>query len=345
MYAAALGGAGTQIWRVYRYGGHPDADPRGSRGFTALRAALEHPDLGVAELTASSLLANGADPNGRQPGGSSVLHAAAGRGSTVLVETLIRKGATIDARDDDGRTALDAARAAGHQQVAWMLARHTTIPRDCTSSRQAYDVDGRPYRPPELEAFSIVERSRVVGVAHRDLDDLRDVVQRHPRLAHSVATTTEAAVEAGAHMGRQDIVDFLLERGAPYAVPTAVMRGDRTRVLELLEQDPHRIHERGAHDFPLLWYPVIGGNRLEMTELLLDHGAEIERQHVLGTTALHYACLGGQVEMAELLIDRGADVRRVGRKFGGEPRTPLQLAEDLGHLTIVRLLREHGAES
>jgi hypothetical protein len=49
--------------------------------------------------------------------------------------------------------------------------------------------------------------------------------------------------------------------------------------------------------------------------------------------------------MAALLIGRGADVRRVGRKFGGEPRTPLQLAEGRGHQTVVRLLREHGAES
>jgi hypothetical protein len=190
----------------------------------------------------------------------------------------------------------------------------------------------------------VVERGRVVGVAHTDLDRLREAVERHPLLAHSVATTTEAAVEAGAHMGRGDIVDFLLERGVPCSLPTAVMRGDTGRVTALLDEDPLRIHERGPHDFALLWYPVIGGGRLDMAKLLLARGADVERQHWLGTTALHFAASRGQFEMAALLIEHGADVNRGGRRFKGT-KTPLQLAEAEGHTELAELLRRHGARS
>jgi ankyrin repeat protein len=345
MYAAAIGGAGNQIWRVYRYGGNPDRNPRGAAGSSALRVALDHPDLALAELTCSTLLGNGASPNAPQIGGSSVLHAAARRGSTAIVEVLIRKGADLDATDDDGRTPLELARDHGRRDVITLIENHDQIPRDHSSSRSVYDLDGEPYRSPDLSAFSIIERTRVVGVSHGGLDALRVAVGRNPSLAHSVAMTTESAVEAGAHMGRPDIVDFLLDRGAAYSLPTAVMRNDLARARVLLDEDPLRIHERGPHDFALLWYPVIGKGLSQMAELLLDHGASVERQHVLGTTALHYASLGGQIEMVQLLIERGADVNRAGRKFAGTRETPLQLAEARGHDKVVRLLRERGARA
>jgi len=346
MYAAAFGGAGTQIWRIYRYGGEPDESPRGKNGHSAVRAALEHPDLALAELTVASLLGNGADPGGPQLDGSSALHAAARRGSVALVELLICKGADVDARDRRERTALELALESGQGETAAVLRSHREIPRDHSTSRTAYDVDGKPYAPPDLSAFSVTTRGQVVGQSHTNLDAVRQAVERHPGLVHSVATTTEGAVEAGAHMGRGDIVDFLLGHGAPYSLPTAVMRNDLEHARVLLEEDPLRVNERGAHDFPLLWYPVIGKDLREMAELLIDHGARVERQHWLGTTALHYAAIGGQTEMAALLIERGgADVNRVGRKFDPAGVTALQIAEARGHESLAKLLRERGARS
>lgn len=343
MYAAALAGAGSKIFRPYVYGGDPNANPRGEEGFTPVRAALEHPDLATAELTAASLLGNGGDPNAPQARGSSPLHAAAARGSVVLVEMLIRKHADVAARDAEGRTPLELAEEHGHRDTAELLRRHREIPRDHSTSRLAYDVEGRPFRPADLSDFSVVTRNRVVGAAHFDLEATRARVERHPELARAIASTTESAVEACAHTGQHSIVELLVERGAPYSLPTAVMRNDLTRARELLDEDPLRIYERGPHDFALLWYPVIGQGLLEMAELLLARGAEVERQHFLGTTALHFAALGGQVDMAALLLEAGADPERAGRKFEAAERTPLQLARSRDHDEVARLLRERGA--
>ncbi|MEM7258405.1 MAG: ankyrin repeat domain-containing protein, partial [Pseudomonadota bacterium] len=106
-----------------------------------------------------------------------------------------------------------------------------------------------------------------------------------------------------AHMGRKELAAFLLKSGAPYSLPTAVMMGDYTTVKRLLNEDPERIHERAAHDFALLWYPIIGQCDLDMMQLLLDKGAKVEEQHYLGTTALHWACIRGPIELTELLLE------------------------------------------
>ncbi|MCB9844694.1 MAG: ankyrin repeat domain-containing protein [Phycisphaeraceae bacterium] len=343
MLAAAMGGAGDQIWRVYQYGGDPNARPRGARGISALRGACEFPDLDGAEVCAATLLGNGADPSLPEPDGVTALHVAASRGSTAIVEILLRKDAPVDARDGEGLRAVDHAERAGHERAAAMLRDHRSIARDHSTSRRAYDASGAEYRAPDFDGLSIMERGPVVGASHTNLDAVRAAVGRDARLAHSVAMTTEAAVEAGAHMGRHDIVEFLLSHGAPYSLPTAVMRGDAGRVRALLKEDPARITERGAHDFALLWYPVIGGGRIDLMELLLDAGASIEGQHYLGTTALHWAAMNGQVDMAALLIERGADLNRIGRKFSGERLTPLQLALQRGREDVAALLRDRGA--
>lgn len=340
MYAAAAGGAGIDMWRVYSYSADPNAAPRGALGATALRVALDFPDLPTAEMTAAALLSNGADPNLAQPGGRSPLHVAALRGSRDLVEFLIRKGAAVDARDVDGRTPRELAESAGQPQVVTMLEREREIPRDHSSSRAAHDASGGAYRAPDLSAYSRIERERIVGASHTKLDVVREAVERHPELAHSMATTTERAVEACAHTGRHDIVDYLLSKGAPCSLPTATMRNDVARVRALLKEDPLRVTERGAHDFALLWYTVIGGGSTEIAELLLQHGAKIERQDWLGTTALHWAAHFGDLDMAALFLEHGADVHRVGRKFDAKGQTPLQLAETP---EMAKLLRDHGA--
>ena len=81
---------------------------------------------------------------------------------------------------------------------------------------------------------------------------------------------------------------------------------------------------------------------LEMMEQLLAAGAKVEQQHSLGTTALHYAALGGQLETVAFLLDAGADPGRIGKKFDFSGHTPRQLAEGRGHTEVVNLLRQQG---
>ena len=342
MLCAAAGGAGSDIWRIFAACAEPNTVPDGC-DVAPLQSALAFRDLATAEMTAASLLANAADPNPSADGAPSPLHIAASRGSLDLTRMLVRLGARVDAKDHAGQTPLELAGAGGHDAVAKLLRDHGSIPRTHSTSRTAFDANGAKYAPPPLEGISAQAQGSFVGSSHRDASGVRSALNADPRLAHAAATTSEICVEAGAHMGRVDIVDILLEGGAPYSLPTAVMRGDIERAKELLDEDPKRIDERGAHDFALLWYPIIGGTNIAMLELLLERGASVEAQDFLGTTALHWACMRGSLEAAERLVEAGADVHRSGRKFGPEGDTPLALAQRREHGKVEKFLRARGA--
>lgn len=67
------------------------------------------------------LLGAGADVQATQHGGSAPLHEAAQSGDVGLVELFLSAGADPTARTDDGRTAAEIARGAGHLDLATRL--------------------------------------------------------------------------------------------------------------------------------------------------------------------------------------------------------------------------------
>ncbi|KAJ7049829.1 ankyrin repeat-containing domain protein [Mycena amicta] len=105
---------------------------------------------------------------------------------------------------------------------------------------------------------------------------------------------------------------------------------------------------------------------LEVTRMLLEYGADVNKQVVsysmshsrdsnallrprgehlsinIGdySNALQAASAGGHLDVVRLLLEYGADVNAQGRLN----RNALQAASEGGHLNIVRLLLEHGAD-
>ena len=67
------------------------------------------------------LLDAGADPNARQQRRAVPLHAAAQNGDEDVVELLLARGADPTLVHEDGRTAADMARDAGHEALATLL--------------------------------------------------------------------------------------------------------------------------------------------------------------------------------------------------------------------------------
>ena len=86
---------------------------------------------------------------------------------------------------------------------------------------------------------------------------------------------------------------------------------------------------------PLI-FAALGGHR-EITELLIDSGAEVNaKSYNDGGAPLHGAARNGHKEIAELLVAEGADVNAMGRMG-----TPLHYA---GTKEIVELLIAKGAD-
>lgn len=134
-----------------------------------------------------------------------------------------------------------------------------------------------------------------------------------------------------------------MDHGAPYSLPTAVSMGDAKMVKHWLSQDPTLIRERGAHDFPLMWYALNRGTGVEMAELLREHGAELD-QESMDTTALHWAIKRPRPELVGWLLEEGADPERTAYKWDRDGTTPMQLAQAGGSADIVRQLKAAGAK-
>ena len=83
-------------------------------------------------------------------------------------------------------------------------------------------------------------------------------------------------------------------------------------------------------------YDACKNDRVDAVRLLLDKGAEVNRATKKGTTPLIIACALGHVDAARLLLDKGATVDRE-TDWG----TPLSIAKQQGHSSIVSLLEEH----
>jgi ankyrin repeat protein len=82
-------------------------------------------------------------------------------------------------------------------------------------------------------------------------------------------------------------------------------------------------------------------HRLTRATLMLDAGASLDqRDPLLKSTPLGWACRWGRIELVKLYLERGADVV----EKDAEPwATPLAWAMKGGHHAIVELLRSHGA--
>jgi ankyrin repeat protein len=342
LYAAALVGS-LDFYRLRSLGCDPDLAPPGGTGFTPARGALESARPSWARISLCDLLGNGGDPNARQQGGSSLLHGAVLRRDEMLVRLAVRKGAAALATDDAGRTARDLALELGWEAGAKLLADHRSLPRDNRASRFDLDANREPVHRPDLSGVPQEQQSRVTGASHGNLATMREHVSRDPRLSFSLSTDDELAIEACAHTGARPIIRYHLDQGAPLSLPTAVSLGDLEAVAFWLERDPTLIHERGAHDFPLLWFALLGGaqagTEVEMAELLVHHGASPE-QETMGTTTLHLCAQRDARDLAAYLLELGADPGAIGYKWHRDGRTPLQMAEEEGHTALAELLRE-----
>lgn len=94
---------------------------------------------------------------------------------------------------------------------------------------------------------------------------------------------------------------------------------------------------------PLLIAIQIGNE--QMVRMLLAHGANQNVYDEFGDftrTALHHACLKGCLESVQVLLDAGADINLQRDNDDGE--TALMAAAQLGYMEIVRVLLDAGGD-
>lgn len=173
-----------------------------------------------------------------------------------------------------------------------------------------------------------------VLAAHGNFAKVQELYEQHPEILNIPwAKFDETALQASSHMGRREIAQYLLSKGAPLNICAAAMLGMQAEVAAFLKQDSSLANARGAHGIPVLFHAAMSG-QTEVAALLLEHGGGEGIN-----TALHGAVNFGHIEMVRWLLEHG--VTNVNAP-NYEQKTPLNVATELGHTEIAELLRARG---
>lgn len=122
--------------------------------------------------------------------------------------------------------------------------------------------------------------SDFVIYAHSDLDMTRKLADRDPTLVNAFmdwgAGDWESGLGGACHMGRYDIVEFLLSRGARMDIFCATMMGQLDIVKAMLKLEPKLIDARGPHGFSLHFHGQLAGKNADKMVAYLQSVKKIE---------------------------------------------------------------------
>ena len=103
----------------------------------------------------------------------------------------------------------------------------------------------------------------MVGVAHRDLARVRELLAMRPTLANATVDwgfgDWETALGAASHVGRREIAELLIENGAAPTLFSATMLGQLDVVKAMIAARPGVEKTLGPHSIGLLAHARVGG--------------------------------------------------------------------------------------
>ena len=103
----------------------------------------------------------------------------------------------------------------------------------------------------------------VVGVSHRDLKRVQELVERQPALARASIDwgfgDWESCIDAASHTGNKAIAEFLIVSGARPTIFSAAMLGQLDVVKAFIAARPGVQRNLGPHGLTLMWHAKQGG--------------------------------------------------------------------------------------
>ena len=186
------------------------------------------------------------------------------------------------------------------------------------------------YRNPHLQQLFVPD-SRETMPAH-------DLLGRH-------------AMHVAAEGGNIGLVKYLVNLGLSLEVRDkfgrtpifhAVLKGHEDLILFLLGRNA-KTNVRNINGHSLMQIAAQGG-KIRIVEALLEHGCSVNDKSADTFSSkgflppLHAAALYGHLEVVKFLVHNGADKSQIEFRYG---KTPVALARDRGHHTVVDFLSPH----
>lgn len=236
------------------------------------------------------------------------------RGGAAAIEALLTAGADVNDANDRGWTPLHQAAYANKAEIALLL-----LARGSALDAEAHGAGGTPLIVAlfwgHREVADVLGRHSVApgnlrAAAGLGVPELVEACFRGER-----ALTHEAGAARGFYRPHSGFPDWQPSTDPQETLDEALVwacKSNRVQVLERLVRAGARLDADPYRGTPLIWAAAC--NRTEAAAWLLEHGAEINQKgtfggltHGQGITALHIAAQYGHMPMVKLLVERGAD--------------------------------------
>src|SRR5207244_1854675 len=120
------------------------------------------------------------------------------------------------------------------------------------------------WRRPQINRLLVQD---FVIFAHSELGMVKKLLEKEPALVNATMDwgggDWESGLGGASHMGRRDIVEFLLANGARIDLFCAAMMGQLDAVKAFLTLQPKLIDARGPHGLSLHFHAQVGGKDAE----------------------------------------------------------------------------------
>lgn len=117
--------------------------------------------------------------------------------------------------------------------------------------------------------------NKFVSAAHKSLDDTRKIIEAKPLLLNCASQIAkgdfETAMGGASHMGRRDIVDLLISKGARMDIFSYAFLGYDDFIRKQITEHPNLLNSPGPHGFTLLHHAE-AGERIELADWLRSKG-------------------------------------------------------------------------
>ncbi|MES1260156.1 MAG: ankyrin repeat domain-containing protein, partial [Acidobacteriota bacterium] len=321
---------------------------------TPLEYAVEYGSV----RTASLLLAAGAHPDAKRPGGRTALHLAVAGRRLDMLQFLIERGFDLNARDADGTSPLDDAVWHGSLDTAAILLAHGARLNEPHPQTGATPINEAAWQGnTSVVRYLLQFRPDLQIPDKRGYSPLDNATRRGKEASALLLLEAEPkerqtpqffgrAMDAAIGKDESLLVEALLRHGAgandilpsgstPLDVGVSAGAARAVRVLLENSGDPNRGGRNGTSS---LEEAALKGFE-SIARMLLDHGARVNQVNTgSGTTALYAAASFGKGDLVKLLLDRGANPALCG----SSRKTPYQAALDNGYADVATRLRNQG---